>query len=162
MDFMTGGTKFGCAAAHKWFHENFLVRIGIHAHQVVVKFFQIRIFVRSKIVKRRIFDHEIALAHCALNVDDRVTGCAGESGLRFRPVDDFLDRRIHHSVKQHRMIMTTAAPFGRLCADRILHVFNRFSVPLVVEGRKVMSGREPLVVDIRVAALAAVGSHKES
>ncbi len=57
--------------------------------------------------------------------------------------------------------MASAAPFGGLGPHNVLHVFNAFSVPLIVERRKMMDRAIPLVVDVGVATLAAIGFHEE-
>ncbi len=61
---------------------------------------------------------------------------------------------------QDGRIVTSAAPLGRLGADRVLHVLDALAVPLIVERRKVMSRAEPLLVDVVVAALAGVRLHE--
>ncbi len=74
---------------------------------------------------------------------------------------NLLDGRIHFTRVKHGGIVATAAPFGGLGADRILHVLDTLAVPLIVERRKVMRGAIPFVVDILMAALARIGLHEE-
>src|SRR5581483_9154089 len=57
--------------------------------------------------------------------------------------------------------MAASAPLRGLGADGVLHVLDRLSVPLVVERREMVSGTEPLVVDVLMAALAGIGFHKK-
>src|SRR6266404_5373988 len=74
---------------------------------------------------------------------------------------DFLDWSIHQSAVKNGRIMASATPFGRLGANGVLHVFNTFAVPLIIEGRKMMHRTEPLVVNILMAAFAGIRFHKE-
>src|SRR5260370_15639063 len=56
--------------------------------------------------------------------------------------------------------MAARAPFGRLHAIDFLHVLNALAIPLIVEGRKMMHGALPLLVNVRVAAFAGLRLQK--
>ena len=84
-----------------------------------------------------------------------------QAGLRFRRVDLLLDRPVEAAVEEHRVVVAAGAPFRRLRADGVLHVLDRLAVPLVVERRKVVRRRVPLVVDVLVAAAARCAGHEE-
>src|SRR5579862_5442559 len=81
---------------------------------------------------------------------------AAEAGLRGRRVFDFPDRTIEHTAIEESWIVAAGAPLGRLHADHVLHVLDALAIPGVVERGKMMRGALPLLVDIGVAALAAL------
>src|SRR6266481_7445342 len=56
--------------------------------------------------------------------------------------------------------MAACAPLGGLYADHVLHVLDAFAIPGVVERGKMVRGALPLLVDVGVAALAALRLHK--
>ena len=70
------------------------------------------------------------------------------------------DRLSNMPLKSKRRIVAARAPFGGLHAGDILHVLDAFAIPLIVEGRKMMSGAVPLFVNVRVAALAGFRLHE--
>src|SRR5882757_6484106 len=74
---------------------------------------------------------------------------------------DLLYRSIHHAAVEHRRIVASATPLRRLGADRILHVLDRFAIPLIVKRRKMVHRAEPLVIDVFVTTLAGVGLHEK-
>jgi hypothetical protein len=84
-------------------------------------------------VQLGIFQIEIALSHRALHVGDGVAHHAAKSGLRFGAVHDLFDGSVHQTGIEHRGVVASATPFRGLGADRVLHVLDRFAIPLVVE-----------------------------
>src|SRR5216683_4513194 len=105
----------------------------------------------------RIFENEIALAHGAFHLNNAVAHHATEAGAGFGLVDVLLDGRVHHAAEQQGGIVAAGAPFGLFYAVDFLHVLDAFAVPLIVEGREVVHGALPLLVDVRVATLAGLG-----
>src|SRR4030095_7303548 len=99
--------------------------------------------------------------HSALDVHYRMARRAPKSVLCFRSVDLFLNRSIEPPVEENGVIMTTSAPFERLRPTHVLHVLNRFSVPLVVERSEMMGRRIPLIVNLFVTASAFLARHEE-
>src|SRR2546426_10333367 len=81
-----------------------------------------------------------------------MAGRARQSRLRLGGVDLLLDWPVKAAVEEHCMIVAARAPLRRACAGNVLHVFNRFPIPLVVERGEVMRRRVPLLVNVRVAA----------
>ena len=120
-----------------------------------------RILRGRQFVELGILQIKIALPHRALHVGNGVAHHAAQPSLRLRPVNDLLDRRIHQSRVQHGRIVAAAAPLRGFRADRVLHVLDRFAIPLIVKRRKMVCRAEPLVVDIFVAAFAGIGLHEE-
>ena len=92
-----------------------------------------------------------------------MAGRARQSRLRLGGVDLLLDRPVKAAVEEHCMIVAARAPLRRASAGNVLHVFNRFPIPLVVERGEVMRRRVPLLVNVRVAARLPAGLrfHKE-
>ena len=90
-----------------------------------------------------------------------MTGGAAQSVLRFRSVDLFLDRAIEPAVEENRVIVTAGAPLRGLCADDVLHILDRFSVPLIVERPEVMRRAVELIVDFFVTASAFLAGHEK-
>src|SRR5262249_33557749 len=115
----------------------------------------------GQIVQRRILDGEVTLPHRALDVDYRVARRAAQSVLRFGSIDLFFYWAIKPPVEEHRVIVTACAPFRRASADYILHVLDRFSVPLIVERPEMMRRRIPLIVDVFVTASALFAGHEK-
>ena len=107
-------------------------------------------------MKPGIFKIEVALAHSALHIRDRVTHHAAQAGLRLGAMHNLLDRGVHQSAVEDRWIVASTAPLGGFCADRVLHVLDRLSVPLIVEGREVVGRTGPLGKNVLVAALAGI------
>ena len=137
------------------------MRLGIEVDQEIVQASHDWIFRRRQFVQLGIFQVKVALAHGAFHTCDGMAHHATQSGLSFRSMHDLLDWSIHQPGIQDGRVVAPAAPLGRLGADRVLHVLNRLAVPLVIEGREMMSRAVPLIVDIFVAALAGVRLHKE-
>src|SRR5271155_1632119 len=108
-----------------------------------------------------IFEIKIPLPHAALHVSDRMAHHAAQTGLGFGAMNDLLDWRVHQAAVKDGGIVAAAAPLRRLCANRILHVFDALAIPLIVERREMMRRTKPLIVDVLVAAFAGVGLHKE-
>ena len=92
-----------------------------------------RIVAGREFVQFGIFKIEVSLAHGALHLRDGVAHHAAQASLRFGPVNDLLDRRIHQAAVEHGRIMAPAAPLRGLRAYYILHVLDTFAIPLVVE-----------------------------
>ena len=102
------------------------------------------------------------LAHRVAYVNDGVTGHASQAVLALRGIFDFANGMfLHLAGKNQRMIVTAATPERRLDSVHVLHVFNRFAIPLVIKGREVMHGALPLVVNVRVASAAGLRIHEE-
>ena len=141
--------------------ERIAVRRGRHVHQDIVRPLCPAILAGGEVVQRRVFDREIALAHRAADVHDRVAGRARQTRLRLRRRDLLLDRPIEPPVEEHGVVVAAGAPFRRSCADGVLHVLDRLAVPLVVERGEVVGRRVPLVVDVLVTAAARGARHEE-
>ena len=90
-----------------------------------------------------------------------MTGGTTESCLRFGRVDLVADWTGKLPVEEHSMVMTPCTPFGRFGPDNILHVFNRFSVPLVIERGEVVDRGVPLVIDVAMTATARFTGQKK-
>src|SRR6266498_5390809 len=90
-----------------------------------------------------------------------MAGGARQTSLRFRRVDLLADRAVEASVEKYRVIVAAGTPFRRLRAHHILHVLDRFAVPLIVERREVVRRRAPLLVDVAMAPPAALAGHEE-
>ena len=132
-----------------------------HVHQDVVRPLRPAILAGGEVVQRRIFDREIALAHGAADVDDRMTRRTCQACPGFRRVDLLLDGAIEAAVEEHGVIVAAGTPFRRLRANHILHVLDRLAIPLVVERGEMMCRRVPLVVDLAVAPAAHLAGHEE-
>ena len=68
-----------------------------------------------QLVQRRVLDREVALAHRAADVRDRVARRAAEPGLRLGRVDLLLDRRVEPAVEEHRVVVAAGAPLATAC-----------------------------------------------
>src|SRR5579872_4025240 len=102
------------------------MRFRIEIRQEMIESANVWILARRDLVQWRIFNGESAVPHRTRDMYDGMAGCASQPGLGFRRVDLFTDRTIETPVEEHRMIVTSGAPFARLGADRRLHVLNRF------------------------------------
>ena len=122
---------------------------------------QQRILARRQLVEGRVLDDKIALPHRAADVHDRMTRGAPQTGLRLRCVDLPADRLIEPSVEEHCVIVAPRAPLGRLRARDILQVLDRLAIPLVVERRKVVGRRIPLLVNVGVASATALAGQEK-
>ena len=142
--------------------ERLAVRLRIDVGELIVREPQPRRVARREIVQRRVLDDEVALAHRAVDARDRVARRAAEPRLRFRRLDLLADRPVEAAVEEHRVVVAAGAPLRRLRADDVLHVLDRFAIPLVVERREVMRRRRPLLVDVAVAAAAHLARLKEA
>src|SRR5258708_39730380 len=56
--------------------------------------------------------------------------------------------------------MAAGAPFRRAHSGYVLHVLDALAIPLIVERREMMRGAGPLLVNVRVAALAGLRLHE--
>ena len=154
MDLVAGGAEFRRLLAHEGLQECPPVRLRIQPHQKIVYAPHRRIFARCQLVQLGVFEHEVALAHRALHLHDAVAHHARETRARFRAVHDLFDRRVEHPAEEQRRIVAPGAPLRRFHADGVLHVLDALAVPLIVERGEMVRGAVPLLVDVRVAALA--------
>src|SRR5262249_17142565 len=92
----------------------------------------------GEVVKRGIFYNKPAVAHTILNSDDGMARCTRQTGLSFGGMDLLLNGFLEPSIEKHSVIVAAGTPFGRLNARDVLHVFDGFPVPLIVEGREMM------------------------
>ena len=90
-----------------------------------------------------------------------MTGGTAKPRLRFWRVDLVADWAVELPVEEHGMVVTSCTPFGRFGSDNILHVLNRFSVPLVIERREVVNRGIPLVIDVTMTAPARLTCQKK-
>ena len=146
----------------KRLQEDVAVRLGIQSDGEVGESVQIGILAGGKAVEERIFNHVVALAHGAFHLHDGVARHAAQSRLPFRRLLDFADGAVlHHAGKNQGVIVAASAPERRLDAVHVLHVLNRFAIPLVVERRHVVHRTLPLVIDVRMAGLAGFRVQEE-
>src|SRR6266403_5453935 len=136
------------------------MRLRVQANHEIVQAANDGIFAGGKFVELRIFENEITLAHGAFHLNDAVAHHATEAGAGFGLVDVLLDGRVHHAAEEQGGIVAAGAPFGLFYAVDFLHVFDAFAIPLIVEGREVVHGALPLLVNVGVAALAGLGFQK--
>ena len=161
MHLMTGRAELRrLLIAHKRFEKRPAMRLRIYQDREIVKAAHDRILARCQFMQLRIFKYEIALAHRALHLYDGMAHQAAEPCMCFRPVDDLLDRRIHHSAVEHCGIVASTAPLRGLRTDHILHVLDALPVPLIVERRQMMGRAVPLIVNIFVTTLACLRFHE--
>ena len=73
----------------------------------------------------------------------------------------FLDGALEAAVEEDGVVVAAGAPLAALRAAELLHVQDRRLVELVVEGREVVHGALPLLVDVLVALAAELGIHEE-
>src|ERR1700687_2791475 len=76
-------------------------------------------------------------------------------------MDLIANGRIKLAAEKKRRIMAASAPFRRAHAGDVLHILDALSVPLIIEGREVVRGAIPLLVNIGVAPFAGCRLHKE-
>ena len=136
------------------------MRLWIQADHEIVQAANDGIFAGGEFVELGIFENEITLAHGAFHFDDAVAHHATETGLRSGRVFNLANRSIEHSAEEKRWIVATGAPFRGFHAGDVLHVFDAFAIPLIVEGRKVVGGTVPLFVNVGVAAFAGLRLHE--
>src|SRR6267378_7201558 len=136
------------------------MRLRVQANHEIVQAANDGIFAGGKFVELRIFEDEVALAHGAFHLNDAVAHHATEACAGFRLVDVLLDGRVHHAAEEQGGIVAAGAPFGLFYAVDFLHVFDAFAIPLIVEGREVVHGALPLLVDVGVAAFAGLRFQK--
>ena len=110
---------------------------------------------------RRIVDLEIGLSHTAPDVCNRMARGTPKPRLRLRRVDLLLDRLVELATEEDGVIVASGAPLRGLRPDRILHILDRFPVPLVVEGGEMMGRGVPLVVDLLVATRTRLRVHEK-
>src|SRR5579864_9403537 len=114
------------------------------------------IFTRCKFVQSWIFQHKVALAHGAFHFHDAVAHQAAEAGLGFRSIFDLVDGGIEFAAEEQRGVVTSRTPFTGLHARDVLHIFDALAIPLIVEGRKMMRGAFPLLINIRMASFTSL------
>src|SRR5262249_37104220 len=158
---VTGRAELRRLLAVEGLEERVAMRPRVERKELVVHGAENRIRARCKLMERRIRDLEVTLSHRALHPRDGMTGGARQAGLRFRRVDLILDGTIEAPVEEHGVVVTAGAPLGGARADDILHVFDGFAIPLVVERREVMGRRMPLIVDVAMAAPAGLARQEE-
>ncbi len=137
------------------------MRLRVRIKKIVVHPGQHGVLARGQVVQGRVLDGEVALAHRALDVNDGMAGRAAQPRLRLRRVDLLLDRPVEAAVEEDGVVVAARAPLRGPRAHDVLHVLDRPAVPLVVEGREVVGGGGPLLVDLLVAAGAGVAGHEE-
>ena len=160
VDFVAGRTELRSIRAHERLQESAAMRFRIEANDKIVQLADEKIFAGGEFMELRIFQEEIALAHGALHFHDAVAHQAAKAGARFRAVNDLLDGRIEEAAVKQRGIVAAGAPLGGTNAGDILHVLDTLAVPLIVEGREMVHRAVPLLVNVRMAALASVGFHE--
>src|ERR1051325_9965458 len=89
-----------------------------------------------------------------------MTHHAAQSRTGLRTVHNLLNRCVEQPAVEESRIMATCAPFGGLHSHNVLHVFDALSIPLIVEGGKMVHGAKPLPVDIGVTSLTRVRFHE--
>src|SRR4030095_13020775 len=156
MHFVAAGAEFRNLFTHERFQESAAVRLGIHFHHEVVQRAHYGIFARRQFMQLWIFENEIALAHGAFHVDDAVAHHAAQASLPRWSVLNLPDRRIEHSAEEQCWVVATRAPLRRSYAGDVLHVFDAFAIPLIVERGKMVGRAIPLLVHIFVAAFAGL------
>ena len=156
-----GAVLGGVLAAHEILHEGAAVRLGIEERDEVVELADPRIVAVGDLVERRVHDLEIALSHGAADVRDGVAGDAAEAVLRFGRVDLLLDGALEAAVEEDGVVVAAGAPLTALRAAELLHVEDGGLVERVIEGREVVHGAVPLLVDVLVALAAELGIHEE-
>ena len=109
------------------------MRFRVHIHQEIVERLHDFVPTRRELGQPRVLERVVALPHGAFHSGNRVAHHASKSGARLRLVYQFANRSIEHSAKQQRRIVTAGAPFRRLHAGNILHVFDALAIPLIVE-----------------------------
>ena len=143
------------------FHEDSFVRPRINFDQKIVNPLEKLIFARGQVMQRRIFNDESAIPHGVVDLHYGVARSACQAGICLGSVNLLLDRDVKLPIEEHGMIMATGTPLRGFHANRVLHVLDGLSVPLIIEGRKMVHGRVPLVINVGVTALAGFRSHEE-
>src|ERR1700676_3056296 len=156
VNLVAAGAEFRNLVAHERLEEDAAVRLGIQTNHEIVQAADDGIFAGGEFVEFWIFEDEIALAHGAFHLDDAVAHHATEAGAGFGLVDVLLDGRVHHAAEEQGGIVAAGAPFGLFHAVDFLHVLDAFAIPLIVEGREVVHGALPLLVNVGMAALASL------
>ena len=98
--------------------EDLAVRLRVELQQVVVGPRQHRVLAHGEVVQRRVLDLEVALAHRAAHVHDRVAGGAAEAVLRLGRVDLLLDRPVEAAVEEDRVVVAARAPLAAASCRR--------------------------------------------
>ncbi len=155
MHLVTGGAELGAALPVERLQHRLLVRPRIETRHVVVQHVQHRAAARDQAVHLRVLQDVPPLSHGVLHRHDRVAHEAADPRLGLGRVDLPDDRGVHPAGQQDRLIVAAAAPLRGLRPDDLLHVLDRFPVPLVVERREMMHGGVPLRGDVGMAAAIA-------
>src|SRR5437763_2611383 len=112
MDFVATRTELcRLLVVHERLEEGAPVRLRIYINCIVMQPSHHRILAGGKLMQLGIKEHEVALAHRALNSSDGVAHQASQTGIRLRRVHDLLDRCIHHPAVKNRGIVTASTPF---------------------------------------------------
>src|SRR5262244_1944397 len=106
-------------------------------------------------MQRWVSNEIVAVAHGITDLRDGVTGRTGQPNMGFGRIKELPYWGIHHAIEQQGHVVAAGAPTARPGTDDILHVFNRFAIPLVIERRKSMRRLRPLSVNIRMAVSTA-------
>ena len=88
VDLVARRAEVGGLLFHERLQERAPMRLGVHVHDEVVEEPHDGLLARGQIRQRRILHREAALAHRAVDRDDRVTRHAPEPGLRFGRIQD--------------------------------------------------------------------------
>src|SRR5581483_4360299 len=113
-------------------------------------------------MQRRVFDSKAVVAHGAVHVHNGMATGAGQSGARFRGIHLGLDWPFKTAVEEHSMVVASGAPLAPARrALRVLHVFDGFSVELVIERSEMVRRGLPFVVDLLVALAAGFRIHEK-
>ena len=161
MDLVASRAEFGRILTHERFHERAAMRFRIEIRQEMIERADVGILAGCDFMQRWIFDGESAVAHGAIDVNNGVAGCASQACMRFRGIDLLADGPIEASVEKNGVIVTAGAPLARSSADSRLHVFDRFSIELIVKRSEMVHRTFPLVVNIFVALTAGRGIHEK-
>src|SRR5262245_55516813 len=90
-----------------------------------------------------------------------MAGYTTQSVLSFGCVDLSCHRFLKAAVEEYGMIVASGAPFRRFCAGNALHVFDGFSIELVIKRCEMVNGTSPLFVNIFVTFTTKRRIHKE-
>ena len=69
-----------------------------------------------------------------------MAGGTSQTGLSLGSLNLLLDGLVEFAVEEDRVIVAAGAPFGRLDTGYVLHVLDRFAIPLVIERGKMVHG----------------------
>src|ERR1700683_2770452 len=161
MNFVASGTEFSRLLPHERLEKHAAMRFGIQLYHKIVQKTSQGIRSGSHFVELGIFEIKISLPHGAFPRGNGVAHHATKTSLRFRTMHNLFDGSVHQPAVQNRRVMASTAPFRRPRAHRVLHIFNTFAIPLIIERRKVMGRTEPLIVDVFVATLARLRFHEK-